>query len=295
MKRLKPFSYAEPTGMEEAVQILFAEGPSAFPLAGGTDLLVRMKKGELSPSTLVNLKRIPDLQGIHPEDGKGITIGALSSIASLEFSSFLQRNHPALVDAARTLGSPSIRNLGTVGGNIGRASPASDLAPALLALGACISIWGPQGKRAVGMDEIFAGPGKTILLPGEVLVSFFLPEAVPGTRSAFAKIGRRESMDCALASVAVFLRQELGSEKAASVRIALGAVAPTPLRAKKAEEFLLASPLTAKRIGEASRIASEESAPISDLRCSASYRKEMVAVLVRRTLLQLLRSPEPNA
>ncbi len=147
MIRLKSFSYFEPTTLPEAIGILAEKGGQACPLAGGTDLLVRMKREEIAPSTLVNLKRIEGLNRIHGEPGKGTHIGALASISAIENSSLILSNHPVLAQAARVLGSPSIRNLGTLGGNVGRASPASDMVPSLMVLGARVTVEGARGKR----------------------------------------------------------------------------------------------------------------------------------------------------
>ena len=293
MKRLKPFAYFEPTTLAEALEILSQKGKEAFPLAGGTDLLVRMKKGEIQPSVLVNLKRIEGLARIEEEPGKGLRVGALASIAAVEDSSLVGSSHPVLAEAAGLLGSPSIRQLATLGGNIGRASPASDMAPALLVLQARVLVEGRKGKREVDVEHIITGPGTTSLAPGEVLTSFFLPNIPPPSGAAYLKLGRREGMDCALVGVAAFLSLGDKNTGPTEARIALAAVAPVPLRAKKAEEVLLGGPLTEERIQEAAQAAADGSLPISDMRASGSYRQEMVRVLTLRALrLALHRAQE---
>jgi len=283
MIRLKAFSYFEPTSIAEASEILTRKNGEAYPLAGGTDLLVRMKRGVVRPAALVNLKRIKDLNGIRSEKDSGTRIGALTTIADIENSTVIQKNHPVLAQAAGVLGAPPIRNLATIGGNIGRASPASDMAPSLMVLQARVTTEGPSGPRELAIDKIFAGPGSTTLSGGELMTSFFLPAMAPATGAAYLKMGRRSGGgDCALVGVAALLT--LGSDEAGAVRIALSSVGPTTLRAKKAEEVILSGTFTEERMREAARAAAEEAAPITDMRCSAAYRKEIIKVLTYRAL-----------
>lgn len=283
MKRLKPCAYFEPLTVPEAVEILAREGSGAYPLAGGTDLVVRWKRGDVIPGALVNLKRISGLGGIEREPG-GVRIGALTSISEVERSSVVRASHPVLAESAGLLGSPSIRNLGTIGGNIGRASPASDLAPSLIALKGRVVAEGPQGKKEIEMERFFRGPGLTILSPGEVITSFFVPEMTNGSGAAYERLGRGNGMDCACVGVAGFLALSKDNAEAADARVTLAAVAPVPLRAKRAEEVLLSGVLTEQRLAEAARAAAEDSMPITDLRGSEAYRKDMVRVLVLRAL-----------
>lgn len=286
MKRLKSFSYFEPASVKEAVEILDQED-GAFPLAGGTDLLVRMKRGEIHPAALVNLKHIRNLKKIESESGNGTTIGALATISDIQGSSVIRAKHPLLVQAAGTVGAPSIRNLATLGGNIGRASPASDMSPSLMVLQARIISAGPKGKREVGMHELFAGPGTTTLANAELITAFYIPEPSPHTGTAYLKLGRRTGGgDCALVGVATLLVVE--NDEAKQVGITLSSVGPTPVRALKAEEVVMAGRLDDERIKEAAQAAAEEVNPITDLRCSASYRKEMVKVFTYRALKESL-------
>jgi carbon-monoxide dehydrogenase medium subunit len=284
---LKPFAYFEPGTVAEAVEILAREGNAAYPLAGGTDLLVRRKRGDISARALVNLKRIAELRGIAREPG-GVRIGALATIAELEQSAIIRQGHPVLAEAAGVLGSPSIRNLGTVGGNIGRASPASDIAPALMVLNARVTVEGPQGRRTLEVERFFRGPGVTILSPGEVITCFFLPEMARGCAAVYERLGRRQGMECALVGVASFLALSEQEDEARDARIALAAVAPVPLRARKAEEVLCSGPLTEERLQESARAAAEDCMPITDMRASGAYRKDMVRVLALRALRRVL-------
>ena len=292
MRRIRPFRYFDAASVSEAVGILAREGAGAYPLAGGTDLLVRMKRGDLKPGALVNLKPIAGLGGIEQEKGKGTRVGALVVISEIAHSSLVRTSHPVLAEAAGVLGSPSIRNLGTLGGNIGRASPASDMAPSLLILRARMSVEGPKGKREVEIREFFKGPGDTVLAPGELITSFLLPEMSSGCGAAYERIGRREGMDCALVGVAASVTLSGKDRGVKDAGVALAAVAPVPLRAKKAEEVLLSGSLTEERMKKAAQAAAADCFPISDMRASGSYRKEMVQVLTYRALERALRLAE---
>jgi CO/xanthine dehydrogenase FAD-binding subunit len=292
MRRLKAFSYFEPTTIEEAVRMLRKQGGQARPLAGGTDLLVRMKRGEILPSALINLKRIKGLDKIRKGPGRGISVGALTPVSTIEQSPLIRSTHPMLAEAARLLGSPSIRNLATLGGNVGRASPASDMVPSLIVLKARVMIDGIRGKKELDMERLFSGPGTTTLSKGELIRSFFLPSLPPRSGGTYLKLGRHEGMDCALVGVAVCLSLSGKNREVKEARVALSAVAPVPLRATKTEEVLLSGPLTEERIREASRVAAMESSPIDDLRASGSYRKEVVSVLTYRAVLEALAHAE---
>jgi CO/xanthine dehydrogenase FAD-binding subunit len=292
MRRLKAFSYFEPTTIEEAVRMLRKQGGQARPLAGGTDLLVRMKRGEILPSALINLKRIKGLDQIRKGPGRGVTVGALTPISAIEQSPLIRSTHPMLAEAALLLGSPSIRNLATLGGNVGRASPASDMVPSLIVLKARVMIEGIRGKKELDMERLFSGPGMTTLSKGELIRSFFLPGLPPRSGGTYLKLGRHAGMDCALVGVAVCLSLSGKNREVKEVRVALSAVAPVSLRATKTEEVLLSGPLTEERILEASRVAAMESSPIDDLRASGSYRKEMVSVLTCRAVLGALAEAE---
>lgn len=282
MKRLKQFSYFEPLTIKEAVEILAEKGSGAYLLAGGTDLLVRMKREDITPTALVNLKRIDALNEIK-SDKNGIRIGALSSISSIENSQAIRRSYPVLSQSAGTLGTRSIRNLATIGGNIGRASPASDMSPALIVLQAKVAVEGPSGKREMEIENIFTGPGATSLSSGEIITSFILPNMAPNTGAAYLKMGRRSGGgDCALVGVAVLLTMSNG--EAGDIRIVFSSVGPKPMRARHAEEVIMSGTLTEEQMKEAARTAEGEMSPITDMRCSASYRRELIRVLTFRAL-----------
>jgi CO/xanthine dehydrogenase FAD-binding subunit len=288
LKRLKPFVYFEPATLKEAFEIAADKRSATYFLAGGTDLFVRMKRGEIAPSVLVNLKRINGLNRIEGGTEGGLRIGALVKISEIEHSPRVLSSHPVLVQATALLGSPSIRNLGTLGGNIGRASPASDIAPSLMVLRARVMIDGPQGKRDVDVEHLFSEPGRTTLSSTEIITSFFLPEMAPRTGTVYLKLGRREGMDCALVGVATSVTLSGKHHEAEEVKVALASMGPVPLRSKSAEEVLLSGPITDERLKKAAQGAAEDSSPITDMRASGSYRKEMVKVLTYRALLKSL-------
>ncbi len=283
MKRLKPFAYREPKTLREAIRILVGEGPRAATLAGGTDLLVRMKQGVVTPSLLVNLKRIKGLDRIQRPKAGGLSIGTLSTIAALERSALVAKRYPVLAQAAGFLGSPSIRQLATLGGNVGRSSPAADMVPSLVVLKASVIAEGASGKREIPLDTFFKGPGQNALAPAEIITAIVVPDAAPSSGAAYVRLGRREGMDCALVGVAASLTLD-GAGSVAEARLAMASCGPVPLRARGAEAFLSGGGLAEERLREAARLAAGETSPISDMRACADYRREMVEVLAYRAL-----------
>ncbi len=287
---MKPFDYFAPRTLAEACGILDSHNGDARVVAGGTDLLLKMKAGRAAPKVVVNIKRIPELRGL--TFAAQLNLGALTTLEELKRSPIIREHYPALAAAASTMASAQIRNLATVGGNLCNAAPSADLSPILIALKAVARIAGARGERRVPLDEFFTGPGTSVLMPGELLVALKIPR--PDGPSLYLKHAPRECMDIAV--VGVGLAFQLGgsstaaqSPKCESARIVLGAVAPVPMRAVRAEQELNGKPLTSERIARAARIAAEECAPIDDVRGSAWYRRKMVEVMVRRGLETLTR------
>jgi carbon-monoxide dehydrogenase medium subunit len=290
LNRLRRFTYYEPRTLKEGIEMAASGGKGTYFLAGGTDLFVRMKRGVISPSALINLKSIQGLNRIE-RDGRGsLCIGSLTRISEMKRSPLVFSTHPVLAQAAGGLGSPSIRNLATVGGNIGRASPASDIAPSLMVLQARATLEGVQGKKELDVAQLFSGPGITALSKAEIITSFLIPEAKPHTKAIYLRLGRRQGMDCCLVGVAASLTLSDNTGEATEARIALASVGPVPLQAKRAEEALLSGSLTEERIRESARLACEECFPITDIRTTGSYRKEMIRVLTHRALLTAVQS-----
>jgi carbon-monoxide dehydrogenase medium subunit len=242
-------------------------------------LLVRIRDGTERAPSLISLRNIPELRGI--EVGEPTRIGAATPVADLVEHAALGETYPVLVEAARRIGSAQIRNAATIGGNLCNASPCADTAPPLLVLDARVRVEGPAGSREVPLEEFFVAPGETRLAPGEVLTHVLIDRPPPGARARFLKHGRVR-MDLALVSVAALLATDEG--RATRVRVAAGSVAPRPVRLHRVEELLEGEPVTSDLVAEAGALAREEIAPISDVRASAEYRRDLTEVLTRRAL-----------
>ena len=282
---MKPFEYFAPRTLPEAIETLARYNGDARALAGGTDLLVHMKEGHAAPKAVVNIKRIPELRGIAiRHQALTLSIGALTTAEDIRLSPIVRERVPALADAAATIASVQIRNLATVGGNLCNASPSADLAPILIALDAAVRVAGPGGERRMSLDEFFTGPGTTRLMPGELMISIEVP--MPAAPALYLKHAPRAAMDIAVVGVGLSVKTRHGA--CVDARIVLGAVAPTPLRARRAEAELIGEPFAAGRIQRAAMIAAGEARPIDDVRGSAWHRRHMVEVLTRRGLAQLL-------
>lgn len=282
-RRLPQFEYARPRTIDEAITCLVRNRGHAKVFAGGTDLLPAMKGRTIDvPELLVDLKAIEGLDTISYDPQRGLTIGALATIDSIARSSLVRDHYPSLVEAALNIASPQIRNRGTFTGNICNAVPSADSAPPLMALGAVIRAKGPRGERTIPMDQFFTGPRVTILDPDEIVIDVRVPgRTLPG-KETYIKLAPRHSMDLAVVGVAAMGATNDGICR--EIKIALGAVAPTPLRALKSEEHLKGNKITPEAIEETARIAGTECTPIDDHRASAEYRRDMVYVLTRRAL-----------
>ncbi len=273
--------YVVPSSWDEAVQLL-RNNKNAKLLAGGTDLLVALNEGKLSSNYLIDLRQSSSsYHDIVPHNGE-LQIGALTIVENIARSELVREKAPVLAQAAGLLGSWQIRNMATIGGNICNASPAADLAPALLVLEAMAEIQDKDGIRQVPLIDFFTGPGSTVLGKSGILRRVKIPFRPSGAHSQYLKLTIRKSMDLPLVGVAVLLQVDAGVCK--DVRIALGAVAPTPMRARKAEATLLGKRLTEELIIKASEVAAGECSPLSDIRASADYRREMIKVYSHRAL-----------
>ena len=274
---MKSFEFYEPTTLAEASR-LFAEEHAQL-LAGGTDIIIGMKALTETPETVISLQKIPGLTGI-TTDSDSINIGAMTKVREVELSADIQQHHTALAEGAAEIGSIQIRNLATIGGNIAHASPAADTVAGLLVADAQVDIASADGERSVPIDKLFTGPGQTVLTPGEIITRFRLPS--PASGSHYIKHKIREVMDLAFIGVAAAVNLDNGT--ITDARIGLAAVAPTPIRAVEAEDLLNGNAPTAELLEQAGEAAAAGCSPISDLRCSAEHRREMVDVLTRRTL-----------
>lgn len=272
--------YLVPTTVEEAIALKAMPGTAW--LLGGTDLLPQMRAGRKVPERLVDLKRIAGLHEIREEAGGSLAIGAAVPLADVEVHPSVLERFPLLAECAKTVGAWPLRQRATLAGNLCNASPAADTAVALLALDAEVRVASTAGHRTILVREFFLGPGQAALLPGDLVTEVVLPGASAGFRGSYQRLSRRKGMD--LATVGVLVGKSNGTLPA-RWRVALAAVAPTPLRLRAVEELLEAKGAgAADEAAEAARLACR---PISDLRGSAEYRREMVGVLVRRGALAM--------
>lgn len=280
---MKSFTYKASANLKEACRIL-AENEGARILAGGTDLLVKMKRGSMTPEMVVDIKKIPELHGMNTESAGTIFIGALTTLAELAGSAVIREKVPVLAATAAKMASMQVRNRATIGGNLCNAAPSADLAPPLIALDSQAVIVGSEGERKMPLTAMFRGPGITTLAHDDILIGLLVPVPHPDKCFTYMKHGNRRAMDIAVVGVAVgLLRKDQVCQEA---DIVLGAVAPVPLQAGAASRQLMEGGLTEKNIARAADIAAAEASPISDVRASAGYRQEIIKTLVKRAIYE---------
>lgn len=285
---LPEFEYLEPKTMEEAISLASQLGLRCKVMAGGTDVIVLMKEKVIKPEYIVDLKNIEGLDALEYTPGQGLRIGSLTKLRTIEKSEVVKENFPAVADAAHYVASTQVRSKGTMAGNICNASPSCDTAPILIALGATVSTEGPAGQSKIDVEKLFTGPKKTVLEQGEIVTEILIPDMKPGQGAAYIKHAYRKAMDLAIVGVAASVTVKGG--KCQDARIALGAVAATPIRAKGAEALLIGKEITDELINEVSVAAAEGCSPISDVRASAEYRKDMIRVFTKRAIKKALES-----
>ncbi len=276
------FDFIAARSAEEAVAQLGERGPGGKLLAGGTDVLLQVKARVLRPAYVVDLSHAADLDRVVDRGAGGIWIGSMVRMRAIQQSPFLGERLGIVVDGAKLVGSIQIRNLATVGGNVCNAAPSADISPPLIAANARAEILGPQGRRSVSLDEFFLGPRRTVLGPADVLLGVVVPPRPARSGGAYLRHTPRKEMDIAVVGVGSSVTLDDGVCREA--RIALGAVAPTPVRATKAEAALTGQRLSPELIDEAAKLAVVDARPIDDVRGSADFRKHLVEVLTRRTL-----------
>lgn len=287
------FDFVAPRSPEEAVARLQERGPGGKPIAGGTDLLLQIKARLVKPSYVVDLSRLSELQRLELREGEGLWIGAGVRARAIQLSSLFTDRFSIIADGAKLIGSIQIRNLATVGGNLANAAPSADLAPPLIAAGARAEILGPRGTRSVPLEEFFVGPRQTVLGPAELLLGIWVPEPTPPSGGQYLRHTPRKEMDIAVVGVGSLL--SLDGRRCTEVRIALGAVAPTPMRARRAEAALRGQVLSDDLINHAAGLAADEARPITDVRGTAEFRRHLVTVLTRRTLQAAWHSARDHA
>lgn len=279
---MRRFELSLPNSVEECLPLLAAHGANAKLLAGGTDLLPQLKNKVLWPARVIDLSGVRELRVLEGGNGQGLRIGAAVTARELELDARVRSRYPGLAESGALVGSVQVRNLATVGGNLCNAAPSADMAPPLVALDAEAVIAGPNGRRRVPLADFFVGVRKTVLAPDELLVEFQVPALPPGSGGCYLRHTPRRELDIAVVGVASELTLEGGVCRKA--RIALAAVAPTPVRATAAEGALVGQRVTPELIERAAALAVEAARPISDQRGSAEFRRHLVRVLTRRTL-----------
>ena len=292
---MKQFSYLVPKNLDEAISLHVAHGERAKYVAGGTDVLVKIKEGKLAPDYLISLRHIigQDRPFLNHETGE-LYIGAFVTHRMIEKSSLIQLKYPILHDAIKNIGSVQIRNVATIGGNLVNAVPSADGAIPLITLDANVNMYGPKGQRSMELRRFFLGPGQCELEKGEILTEIVIPPLIARTGNAYIKHGRREAMELPMLGVGVLLSLEEDMMTCAKARICLGVAAPTPLRCMQAENYLVGKTIDENSLGEAGKMAGEESRVRDSIRGVAWYRREMVGVLVKRMGLKALQRVKGN-
>ncbi len=305
---MKRFDYLRPRTFEEALSLLDQHREKAKLIAGGTDVIVMIKRQVIAPDVLISLQGIPGLDQMMYNGS--LSIGPMVTHRAIEKSEVIKKNFSALTDAVDDLGSVQIRNVATIGGNICTAAPSADTATPLLVLGTQVKIKSLKGERIVPIEEFFEGPGKTVLKTGEMVKELWIPKPLPNTGSAYYKLQRRLALDLPILGVSVLLsldknkvtcsdllctvspistilhKMEEDEIVCKDVRIALGVAAPTPMRVLKAEGLLRGKKLSDELLEEAANTASQEAQPRDSIRGEAWYRKDMVRILVKRMAMK---------
>jgi CO/xanthine dehydrogenase FAD-binding subunit len=284
---MKRFDYVKPKTLAEASAFMVEHDGEARLYAGGTDVLILMRGGFITPQYIVDIKEIPGLRDISFDETAGLTMGAAATLNAVASSPIIREKFGLLAKAAETVGSYQVRNRATIGGNICNASPSADTVPALLVLGAMAWVFGGGEEKAVPLDTFFTGPGETGLGPGNILTSIQVSLPPAGSAYRYLKLGRVRAADLALVGVAVLGFPQADNPSGYGFRIALGAVAPTPIRVPEAEA-VLAESVDEEAIEKAALAAKRTARPISDVRANAEYRSAMVRALTRRGIKEVL-------
>jgi carbon-monoxide dehydrogenase medium subunit len=285
---VREFEYMAPESLPEAIDLLSRANGKGQLLAGGTDLIAQMKENRKSPALVVDVKRIPELNVLSFDEKQGLRVGAAVSCTRIAGFAPARERYLALTEACGLIGSVQIQNRAAVGGNFCNATPSADTVPPILSYGGKVVIVGPDGRRELPAENFFVGPGQTVLGKGEILVEITIPIPPSNSGAAYLRFIPREEMDIAVAGVGSFVQFSADGRRCEQARIALAAVAPTPVRAREAEEFLGGKTPDQAIFTQAGDLAARAAKPISDVRGSAAYRIELVKVLTRRSLQKAL-------
>lgn len=281
------FELLRPQTLTEALTLLDKYRERGKIIAGGTDLLVNIKDRLINPDYVIDIDNIPALSDMHYDGEQLLTIGAGATIRTLERSDDVAKKCPVITQAAGQLGSIAIRNVATVGGNLCSAIPSADMAPALIGLGSRVKLTSLQQQRIVALEDFFTGPHTTVMRPDELLTEIEIPLPKPGTKGIYLKHAIRGTMDCAIVGVAVIISISASGNNCQDIRIVLGAVAPTPIRARNAEAIVRGQDIDGFLVNKCAEMAAHEATPISDARASAEYRREMTKIFTRQALRAL--------
>ena len=291
---MMPFEYRTPKNLKEVHASLKEFGTDAKLISGGTALVIMMKQRLVRPSCLVSLRSVRGLNGIEVKDG-GLSIGGLATHRDVETSSLVHRRLPVLSETYHHVATIRVRNTASVGGGLAHADPNQDPPPTLIALGATVKATSANGSRVIPLDEFFTDYYETVLNPDEIITEVFVTKLPPNSGSAYLKFLPRTADDYATVSAAAVLTLDKSKKTISDVRIALGSVGTTPIRAKDAEALLRGQPVKPEAFREAAEKAKEAVDPVTDFRGSAGYKKEMAGVFVRRALEKALASIRQQA
>jgi len=279
-------TYSEPSTLESLLSLLKTRGDLSL-LGGGTDLLVKANKGITSPRNLISLKSVEEMQNFQLEKDK-IIIGSMVTLDRLTRSILLREKALCLAEAAGEIGSPQIRHRGTIGGNIANASPAADTVPPLMALNSKVKLVSTEGEKQIALEDFFSGPGKTILGQGQVIKEIIIPTPKNNQGSAFLKLGKRNALAISLVNVSAVVAADIQAMSIIEARIALGAAAPTVVLADAAAEKLKGREISEALLESAAEAVWQDIQPITDIRTSAEYRREMSKVITKRALIKAI-------
>ena len=281
---MEPFDFVTPSSIDEAVKILASNGDNARMIAGGTDILVQMRSGRRTPSVVVDVKGIPELNSMSYDASKGLTLGAAVPCYEVYQNKTIAAAYPGLIDCASLIGGIQIQGRASVGGNVCNAAPSGDTIPAVIVLGGICNIAGPNGTRELPSEEFCTAPGQNALQNGELLVSISFPAPQAHSGAEYQRFIPRNEMDIAVAGVGTSVVLDASGQNFVSARIALASVAPTPVFAKEAGDSLAGKAVSEEAIQQASELAMADAVPINDMRGTIRQRTHLIGVLTRRTL-----------
>lgn len=281
---MQAIEYVAPASLDEAVRALASGGSGARVLAGGTDVIIQARENRKDVRVMVDVKKVPETNVLSIEADGSLKVGAATTCDRIYSNAEVARRFPALIDSASLIGGIQIQSRASLGGNLCNSSPAADSIPTLIALSAVCEIAGPNGRRTVPVEEFCTGPGQNVLQPGELLVTLTIPAPKPNSGAAFERFIPRNEMDIAVTNAAASITLAAGGSTFESARIAIGAVAPTPLFVKEAGDALAGKPVSAETIAAAASAASAAARPITDMRGSAAQRTHLAGVLTTRVI-----------